>query len=360
MKLLFAALLCASTGITAAQTSPTVDDIVNAHIAALGGIEKIHALHSFVLHGTYHEGDLNVKTTVTQMRPFYRVIGNMAEPLTHLHEGYDGSSWEYYPNPGIVVRTVGAAAATTRHSAVFDDALVDYREHGTTIVLDGTFDFAGRRDYLLHVTLADGFREDLFLNPKTWMIDGYARLVPFHAFGTKYATHTEMTDYRPEGSVMMAHRNREVDSATGKVFDEGTVESVEINPDLPLSIFSPPIWDRTPVQQMIQRIYDERTDSTAVMQTYRDFKATIGSSVSTADAVDFVGYQCLKMGETSTAVPLLTQNVADYPLSARAHFGLGRALKTQGKSAEAGAEFDRALGLDPTFVSARTARDALK
>ena len=357
---LFVALLGAWMGIGVPQPTPTADDIVNAHIAALGGIDKIHAIHSFILHGTYHEGDLNGKTTVIQMRPFYRVIGALNEPLKHLHEGYDGSAWEYYPNPGIVVRTVGAAAAATRHSAMFDDALVDYREHGTTIVLDGTTDFAGSRDYLLHVTLADGFREDVFVNTTTWMIDGYTRIVPFHAFGTRYTTHEEMSDYRPEAGVMMPHRGREVDTATGKVFDEGTVESVEINPNLPLSTFSPPVWERTPLQQMIQRIYDERTDTAAVMQTYRDFKPLIGAAISTADAVDFVGYQCLKMGETDTAVALLTQNVADNPQSARAHFGLGRALKAQGKPAEAAAEFDRALGLDPNFIAARTARDALK
>jgi tetratricopeptide (TPR) repeat protein len=360
MNLLFAALLGAWMGIAAGQTTPTVDDIVNAHIAALGGAEKIHAIRSFILHGTYHEGDLNGKTTVIQMRPFYRVIGAMDEPLKHLHEGYDGSAWEYYPNPGIVVRTVGAAAAATRHSALFDDALVDYKQHGTTIDFDGTTDFAGNRVHLLHLTLADGSREDIFVNAKTYMIDGYARIVPMHAFGTRYTTHMEMSEYRPEGGVMMAHRSREVDSSTGKVFDEGTVESVEINPQLSLAIFSPPVWDRTPLQQMIQRIYDERTDPSAVMQTYRDFKAQMDPGISTADAVDFVGYQCLKMSETNTAVTLLTQNVADYPNSPRAHFGLGRALKTQGKSAEAGAEFDRALVLDPTFVSARTARDALK
>ena len=360
MNLLSAALLGACVTTAAAQTSPTVDDIVNAHITALGGGDKIHAIHSFILHGTYHEGDLNGKTTVIQMRPFYRVIGSLVDPLKHLHEGYDGSAWEYYPDPGIVVRTVGAAAAATRHSALFDDALVDYREHGTAIVLDGTTDFAAGRAYVLHVTLADGFREDLFVNTKTWMIDGYARIVPFHAFGTQYATYEEMSDYRPEGGVMMPHRGREVDTTTGKIFDEGTVESVEINPDLPLSIFSPPVWERTPLQQMIQRIYDERTDTAAVMQTYRDFKSAIGPAISTANAVDFVGYQCLKMGETNTAVTLLTQNVADYPQSPRAHFGLGRALKAQGNVVEANAEFDRALALDPKFVQARTARDALK
>jgi hypothetical protein len=337
-----------------------VDEIVSAHIAALGGGDKIHALHSVVLHGTYHEGEINGKTYVAQMRPFYRVIGNMDQPLKHQHEGYDGGAWEYYPDPGIVVRTVGAAAAATRHTSMFDDALVDYAQHGTSIVLSGTSDFAGSRAFVLHVTLADGFREDLYVNPKTWMIDGYARTVPFHAFGTNYATHMEMSDFRPEGGVMMPHRSREVDTATGKVLDESTVESVDINSDLPLALFSPPVWERTPVQQMIQRIYDERTDPVAVMQTYRDFKALIGPATPTADAVDFAGYQCLKMGDAETAVTLLTQNVADYPQSPRAHFGLGRALKTQGKTAEANAEFDRALALDPTFVRARTARDAQK
>jgi len=359
MKILFAALLSVCTGV-AAQASPTVDEIVNAHTSALGGAQKIHALHSLVLHGTYHEGNIDGKTYVAQRRPFYRVIGSMDQPLKHQHEGYDGSAWEYYPDPGIVVRTVGAAATATRHTSMFDDALIDYAQHGTAITLGDTVDFAGSRDFVLHVTLADGFREDIYVNTKTFLIDGYARTVPFHAFGTNYATHMEMSDYRPEGGVMMPHRSREVDTATGKVFDESTVESVEINPELPLDLFSPPVWDRTPLQQMIQRIYDERTDQAAVMQTYRDFKALIGPATSTADAVDFVGYQCLKMGDTETTVTLLTQNVADYPQSPRAHFGLGRALKAQGKTAEANAEFDRALALDPNLIQARTARDAQK
>lgn len=360
MKLLIVLLLGVWASIAGARSTPTLDEIVTSHIAALGGADKIHAIHSFILRGTYHEGDLTGKTTVIQMRPFYRVIGALDQPLKHLHEGYDGSAWEYYPNPGIVVRTVAAAAAATRHSAMFDDPLVDHREHGTALLVDGTTEFAGRQAYVLHVTLADGFREDIFVDTTTHMIDGYGRLVPFHAFGTRYSTRMEMSDYRPEGGVMMPHRTREVDSGTGKVLDEGTVESVEINPDLPLSIFSPPAWDRTPLQQMIQRIYDERTDVVAVMQTYRDFNKVIEPSTATADAIDFVGYQCLKMGETEAAVTLLRQNVADNPESARAHFGLGRALSAQGMAVEAKTEFDRAVAINPNFIQARTARDALR
>ncbi len=167
----------------------SVDEIVAAHIQAIGGLDKIHAIHSFALHGYYHEGNINGKTYVAQMRPFYRVIGAMDQPLKHQHEGYDGSAWEYYPDPGLVVRTVGAAAAATRHTALFDDALVDYKEHGTALQDGGTTQFSGSQVYVLHVILADGFREEIYVDPKTFMIDGYARTVPFHAFGDNYATH---------------------------------------------------------------------------------------------------------------------------------------------------------------------------
>lgn len=352
-----AAAACLSSG--GATAAPSVDQIVAAHVRALGGMARIAAIHSFVQHGTYHEGDIAAKTYVAQMRPFYRVIGGMDAPLKHQHEGYDGSAWEYYPDPGIVVRTVGAAATATRHTSMFDDALVDWRALGTTLEAGGTARLSGKTVYVLHATLADGFREDIYVDPKSWMIAGYARTVPFHAFGQNYATHMEMGDYRREGGVMWAHSAREIDTATGKVLDEGTVESVEINPDLPPAQFSPPVWERTPLQAMIQRLYDERTDAVAVMATYRDFRRAFPDMAS-GDAVDFVGYQCLKMGETETAVTLLSANVADNPNSARAHFGLGRALDTAGKKELARAQYDRALAIDPNFVRARTARDAQK
>lgn len=352
-----AALLCLVA--SGASAAPSVNAIVAAHVRALGGMARIQAIHGFVRHGTYNEGDLHIQTYTAMMRPFYRVIGPPQDTLKHLHEGYDGSAWEYYPDPGIVVRTVGAAAATTRHTAMIDDVLADARTAGTVLDHGGTTTLSGKTVYVVHAALADGFREDVYVDPKTWMIAGYARTVPFHAFGENLPTHIELGDYRPEGGVMMAHSDREIDTASGRVLDYGTVESVEINPDLPLTQFSPPEWERTALQRMIQRLYDERTDAVAAMATYRDFRRAFAGMAS-GDAVDFTGYQILKSGQTATAVTLLTQNVADNPNSARVHFGLGRALDTAGQKEAARGEYERALAIDPNFVRARTARDALK
>ena len=134
--------------------------------------------------------------------------------------GLRRQSWEYYPDPGIVVRTVGAAAAATRHTSMFDDALVDYKQHGTTISSAAPpTSPAAAPSYC--TSLSPTASEKTSSSIKSYLIDGYARIVPFHAFGTKYTTHMEMSDYRPEAGVMIAHRSREVDSATGKVFNEG-------------------------------------------------------------------------------------------------------------------------------------------
>lgn len=351
-----ALLLSGAAGLPA---HPDVDTIVAAHVRALGGMGALRAVRSIVKHGTYHEGDLHIATYTAMMRPFYRVIGPPQDTLKHLHEGYDGAAWEYYPDPGIVIRTVGAAAATTRHTAYLDDPLVDPKGDGTTLASGGETTLSGKRVFVVHATLADGFREDVYVDPDSWMIAGYARTVPFHAFGENLPTHVEFGDYRPEGGVMMEHSEREIDTASGRVLDSGTVESIEINPTIPISDFSPPQWERTALQGMIQRLYDERTDSTAVLATYRDFRRA-DPAMESGDAVDFTGYQILKSGQAEAAVALLTQNAADNPNSARAHFGLGRALDTAGRKAEARVEYERALAIDPNFARARTARDALK
>lgn len=340
----------------------SLDDVVNNHITALGGKAAIASIVSVIERGWYREGDFKIDTFTAQMRPFYRVIGDpRTDPLGEIHEGYDGSAWEYYPDPGIVVRTVGAAADAARHTAAFDDPLVDHARRNIRLTLEAPTTVRGTKEYTIRTILADGFTEDLYVNPTTWMIDAEKRVVPMHAFGKRYTTINALSDYSPEGGVMRAHRFQEIDEETDATLTESAVTSVEINPPLPLSMFSPPLWDRTPLQQMIQRIYDERDEARSVIATYRDFAQLVDMhSAAVGDAVDFVGYQCLKMGHSETAVLLLEQNTADHPNSARAHFGLGRAYQAAGKPAEAKAQYQRALAIDPKYKRAGDALDSIK
>lgn len=338
--------------------------IVAQHVEAIGGSARIDALHSFGIHLRYTEGSHSSDHGyMAFQRPFYRVVGNPADPITvdTIREGYDGSAWEFYADPGIVLRTIGAAARATRHGAQqFIDPLVNYQARGVRLELTGTRMLGASNEFVLHATLRDGFQTNILVNTRTYLIDASEAVVPMHAFGRKLHTINIFRDYRPVGGVLYPFMTSEVDESTGKTLDSSRVLSVESNHVYPSAYFSPPTWNRTPLQQLIQRVYDERDQATAVMETYYDFMPVVDVHGKTAaDAIDFVGYQCLKMGHPDSAIALLRANAIANPSYAPAYFGLGRALAAGGKRNEAVADFRRALALDPSYQRAKDALDAL-
>ena len=97
------------------QSSLSLEQILQRHIEAIGGQEKIDSIHAVAKHLTYREGSFVIPNAfVAQMRPYYKTIGDPKDKAVEINEGYDGSAWEYYADPGVVLRTVGAAAAATR------------------------------------------------------------------------------------------------------------------------------------------------------------------------------------------------------------------------------------------------------
>src|SRR5882672_473941 len=117
-----------------AEEKISVEQIVQRHIQALGGRENIDAVRSTITHAEYREGTLIAPGAfIAKMRPYYRTICDLRDKLGDVCEGYDGSAWEWYADPGVVLRVVGAAAAATRHSSEFIDSLVDYSARGTRI-----------------------------------------------------------------------------------------------------------------------------------------------------------------------------------------------------------------------------------
>jgi tetratricopeptide (TPR) repeat protein len=63
---------------------------------------------------------------------------------------------------------------------------------------------------------------------------------------------------------------------------------------------------------------------------------------------------------TRPAIELLKANAGDYPASASAQFGLGRAYEAAGDMASARAAFSRALKIDPNFRKATDGLNALR
>ena len=345
--------------ILASENPPTLDELLAAHEAALGGKVAVQNLHSIVIRGAYYEGGAGPGNTPlvphayqAWMRPYFEHIGDPADQHPDIREGFDGGSWEYYEDPGVTIRTVGAAAAATRHAAEFlQDSLVDAQPKGTELSLDGSDEIGGRPAWRIHVKLVDGAEKLIFLDKGTMLIIAERKVAPIHAFGERFLTETRFFDYQPYGGVMMYQSARETNIKTGQVLNEFRRVSIELNTLTDSAEFSPPSFPKTPLQRWLELLYAERTDAVSVMYSYKVFRKA-NAGLKTEAGVEFIGYQIVKMGDYKAAIDLLRANAADYPASASARFGLGRAYKAAGDLINARESFLLALQVDPKFKRA--------
>ena len=104
--------------VVATAQAPSVDDIIARHLVARGGTARLRAIETLVFSGGLYKepgykGSGNA--FMAFRRPYLMVVGNPENPGGFM-EGWDGSAWEWFADPGIVFRTVGAALTGTTSS----------------------------------------------------------------------------------------------------------------------------------------------------------------------------------------------------------------------------------------------------
>lgn len=336
------------------------DEIVARYIVAIGGADAVAALDNLVYRrGLYTEGDFSTEfATMSRGRPFHKLVGDKNAPGDFM-EGYDGSAWEWFADPGVVLRTVGAASAAGRHYAGVEPPLVDYRAKGSSARVLGQVKLDGRPTVALELTRRDGFVEQIYLDRESALIVASGNAAPIHAFGETVQKLTRFSDYRPVGGVLIAHRSATVEMPSGRELWSMQWNSIEANRDLPGDWFSPPVFTRTPLQSLVENLYQQRDDAQAALWTYEEFRLAY-PDIDTQGAVDFAGYQIVKMGQHATAIALLERNVAAHPKSADTRFGLARALLDAGRDTEARTQLAAALAIDPEHPRALAALGKLE
>jgi hypothetical protein len=350
-------LLFAAARAAGAQDLSVVQ-IVARHLEARGGAARLKALQSVVYsHGKYSEPGYvgSGNAFMAMARPYYKIVSDPSDTSSTFREGYDGSAWEWYRSPGIVVRTVGAANAASRHNLDVDGPFSDYRNKGTTIerIADTAID--GHPAYGLNVTLRDGFKTQYFIDKSSFLITAVRQSSPIHAFGDPVTTESRVSDYRRVGGILFSFSSRDVDIATNHEQSSMVWGNIEVDRNLPPEWFAPPQFEHTALQSFLEKLFAEREDTSAVAWSYHAFRQG-HPEIETREGVEMIGYQMLKMSDDAGAIELLALNAGDYPKSSSSAFALGRAYRSAGDSVKAKAELRRALALDP---SNKRAADAL-
>ena len=136
----------------------TADELIKKYTDARGGIAKIKAIKSLKATGKIVQGGLEIPITVQQKRPSSLRVEVTFQGKSQI-QAYDGAAgWKIDPFQGSSEPEAMTAddLKQAQEQADIDGPLVDYKEKGHTVELQGKEDVEGTPAYKIKVTLKGG------------------------------------------------------------------------------------------------------------------------------------------------------------------------------------------------------------
>ncbi|MFQ5627545.1 MAG: outer membrane lipoprotein-sorting protein [bacterium] len=231
----------ASVLIFAAAQAQSVDEIIEKHIAALGGLEKLQAVKSLKVAGTSVVTAMGFEAGFTRQskRPhFIRLDVNVQGQ--NMVQAYNGkTAWQIVPFTGNLdpQPMPEFQAQGFRLQADMDGPLIDYKKKGHKVELVGKEDLEGTEVYRLKISLKSGEIIQMFIDTEHYLpLKSTAKVKG--PGGNEIEAETYFSDYKPVAGMMMAHSITMKNPTQGSV--EVTISEVETNVDIDDSLFKMP------------------------------------------------------------------------------------------------------------------------
>ena len=171
-KYFVAAALGAAVFMPIESKAQSLDEIVARHIEARGGKEQLKSIQTVKLTRTVATGIGNpIKVVVYKKRPnLVRLEQGPAQPgATLIPRGVSADAvWDTVQGKP-VARPAQIAAETRDVEGDFDGLLVDWKEKGHAIALDGREKLPGGEAYKLIATLKSGLKRTIYVDAKTYL-----------------------------------------------------------------------------------------------------------------------------------------------------------------------------------------------
>ena len=363
MKTILLLALVACSGAAIPQVDRT-DDIVTKAIATMGGIEKIHALHSLVFRGFHYEGAYKQEysgsrhsgSVMVRMRPDLRLIGcrpevsGCNEQWGRIVEGFDGArGWELNWPKQRLVRTVNKAERALHCGAAFDYAFIDYKQRGFRASYLGRKSVLGERLEAVQIDRDDcGARMMYYFDPMSFELRMREMTIPIHARGDAVDTIAVSKEFKTVNGVKLISREEEVNAKTGDVIDGTEWTSIEANTIDDRKIFEAPEVHPAGITAVVLQMLARAQDSTPaqMMEIYTKFRSSDeGRAADVVYDMNWLGFELLKVDRYDYALPVLSQMTKENPQSGSAYASLGEAylqMKDESKALEA---FQQAVNL---------------
>ncbi len=222
------ALLLAVPALTA-QT-PTLDQVLAKHFEAKGGLAKLKAVTSMRISAKMSGGPMDFPLVIEAKRPASIRVGINIQG-NQIIQAFDGKTgWSVNPFQQSAKKDpepmTPEEVREIEVQADMDGPLVDWKEKGHQVELQGREPVEGSDTFKLKLTLKNGDARTIFLD-----VDNYLEVKQTSKRkirDTEMETETTMGDYKEVGGLMMAHA-MEVGAKGSPQKQKIVIEKVELN-----------------------------------------------------------------------------------------------------------------------------------
>lgn len=216
--------------VTQFAQAQTVDEVINKHIAALGGKENLNKIQNVVMEGSLTIQGTEISVISTQVhnklnRQDINAMGMQGFDMMTPTEG-----WVYMPFQGMQKPEPKTADEIKESQSDLDVAgpLVDYAAKGHKVELVGKEDVDGTECYKIIATLASGKTVTFFIDPASYMIIRVKEKRKMN--GQEAELQTDLSDYKPVEGVKMPY-------SITQQFGTVLISSIKVNQAIPESAY---------------------------------------------------------------------------------------------------------------------------
>ncbi len=185
-----------------AKGDVTAQAVVDKHLKALGGKERLQSAKTFQVTAISKEGSIVTTSTVQRARPNLMRYESEKDGKKVV-KAFDGTQGWFAEGTAAPQRLDKEKSAMMADNSRFDDVLLDPKGRGVAVKLGGVEDVKGAPAYKLVLTRSTG-TETRFIDQKSFL--EVKRTYAGTHEGKAYTKTLHLSDYRNVDGIMVNHR----------------------------------------------------------------------------------------------------------------------------------------------------------
>jgi len=212
----------------------TADEIINKHLAAIGGKEKLLALHSLIIKADMQMMGNSLPITITQVHNKGQRVDLDINGTNNFLIQTPEAGWMFFPVQGQAAPEATPPAVVKESIDMLDlqGSLLNYAEKGHSVEKLSNEDFEGVDCYRIKANMKNGLELTYYFDPSTYYI--IKTVIKSKSSGQEVTQTQTFSDFRKVGDDYVFPF-----SMTGMGPGEAVIETIEVNPEIDEKIFVP-------------------------------------------------------------------------------------------------------------------------